>query len=321
MDLRAMLEKCRREQWTLDDLDWSGTPREMSADDEIAIVQYFTDMAGIERLAEALFAEQARRAEDPVLREVFESFVLDEARHATVAERLARFYDVHHHRRYVMNESLTKFRPHFVAAVRQMSPEIANGYITAGEVVLDVALLRSINDHVRDEMSQRAMDLVNRDESRHIAVDFHMVEYYGSRAYQERLEREPPPSLAHRVRATWAMANVLWYAAPFFRQVFFEPMARVDPSGRRLRDAMKRIQLVTVKPTFRRSRFVKVMVALQDAYNDRPVVRRFFGRAIERVVGLRADLLERLYSEDERGRAEAMTFAQLADEALAAKFA
>ena len=42
-------------QWKVSDLDWSRTPRPMSAEAEGAIVQLFTDMAGIERLAAALF--------------------------------------------------------------------------------------------------------------------------------------------------------------------------------------------------------------------------------------------------------------------------
>lgn len=316
-----MLDKCRREQWRADDLDWNGRPRPMSRDDELAIVQYFTDMAGIERLAQALFAEQARRAEDPTLEAIFQSFVVDEERHADVAERLARFYDVHHYQRYEQSRALRRFAPRFVEMTRFLSPEIANGYITAGELILDVALLRSINDHVRDEMSQAAMDLVNRDESRHIAVDFHMVEYYGSAEYGAKLGTEPPRSLSTRIRATWALAAMLWHAAPFFRAVFFVPMSHVDPTGRRLRDAFKRIQLVTAKPTFRRSRFVAFMAGLQDAYNERPLVRMFFGRLIERILGIGPEVLTRLFDEDERRRAAAMSFDDMAQDALAAKYA
>ena len=59
----------------------------------------------------------------------------------------------------------------------------ANAYITAGELILDVALLRSLDDYVADEMSHRAMYLINRDESRHIAIDYRMVEYYASPEY------------------------------------------------------------------------------------------------------------------------------------------
>lgn len=97
MDLRVMLEKCEREQWRVGDLDWNKQPREMSRADEIAIVQYFTDMAGIERLAGALFAQQMKNADDEVLRRIFATFVKDEVRHAHAAQMLADFYDVHHY--------------------------------------------------------------------------------------------------------------------------------------------------------------------------------------------------------------------------------
>ena len=60
--------------------------------------------------------------------------------------------------------------------MRHLSPEVANVYITTGELILDVALLRSLDDYVADETTHAAMERINRDESRHIAVDFHMFE-------------------------------------------------------------------------------------------------------------------------------------------------
>src|SRR5690348_12693791 len=183
MDLARMLEKCVRDQWSVDDLDWSLRPPDLPREKEEAVVQYFTDMAGIERLAKALFAVQARKATDPTLRAIFDSFVIDEERHAVAAERLARFYDVKHWRVYAMNEALVHFAPRFLEVVELMPPDIANGYITAGELLLDLALLRSLDDYVDDAMSHAAMHLINRDESRHIAIDFHMTEVYSSNAY------------------------------------------------------------------------------------------------------------------------------------------
>jgi hypothetical protein len=320
MQLDAMLDKCRREQWEVEALDWTGTPRAMTRADELAIVQYFTDMAGIERLAGALFAEQARRAEEPVLREIFQTFVKDEARHAEAAERLARYYDVHRYHRYRMSPALTKFAPRFVKVIRHLSADLANTYITSGELILDIALLRSIDDHVGDAMSQRAMHLINRDESRHIAVDFHMVDYYGSETYAERLRSDPPRSRTHRLRASLAFASALYYAAPFFKDVFFEPMRVCDPSGKRMREAFKRVQLVGRKATPRRHGFVKALRALQDVYNDSATGRLVFGRLIERVLGVDPELIARLYTEAERRRAEAMSFDELAEDALKAKY-
>src|SRR5262245_61561265 len=175
-----MLEKCVRDQWSVDDLDWSAPPPVMARDKEEAVVQYFTDMVGIEELAGALFAVQRDTATDPILKKIFSTFVADEKRHAAAARKLAAYYDVHHYRRYVESPALTRFRPHFIAVVTRTSPEIANAYITSGELILDIALLRSLDDYVADAMSHQAMHLINRDESRHIAIDFYMTEHYCS---------------------------------------------------------------------------------------------------------------------------------------------
>ena len=321
MQLENMLDKCRREQWRVGDLDWSGEPRPMNREDEEAIVQYFTDMAGIERLAAALFAEQERRAEDPTLREIFATFVKDEIRHAHAAQMLADYYDVHRYRTYEINPALRRFTPHFVDLIQRVAPELANAYITGGELILDVALLRSLNDHVGDQMSGAVMDLINRDESRHIAIDFHMVGYYSSPEYWDKVKARPKPSLRKRARAIWAMGNVFWHAAPFFKSVFFEPMERLDPSGKRMKEAFKRIQLLAEKPAVKESPFVKTMQGLQTLYNEHPVIRALFGRLIARAAGVDGRMLAVLTNEKERSRAASMSWDQLAQESLAAKYA
>ena len=57
-------------------------------------------------------------------------------------------------REYRESPSLSAFRPHFLALVEKAPPSLANGYITAGELILDVALLRSLDDYVADDMSR-----------------------------------------------------------------------------------------------------------------------------------------------------------------------
>ena len=69
-----MLEKCRSQQWRVSDLDFSVPVKPMPRQREETIVQYFTDMAGIERLAGALFAEQRNKVEDPTLKKIFSTF-------------------------------------------------------------------------------------------------------------------------------------------------------------------------------------------------------------------------------------------------------
>ena len=314
-----MLDKCIRDQWSIDDLDWSIPPPAMSRDKEQAVVQYFVDMAGIELLAMALFEVQRKSVSDPTLRKIFSTFVADERRHAAVAARLAKHYDVHHYRDYVESESLAKFKPHFLRLVRQTSPEIANAYITSGELILDVALLRSLDDYVDDEMSHRAMHLINRDESRHIAIDFHMTELYASDDYLAEVRKRPRPTVRQLATGVRVLATMMWYAKPFLQEVFLYPMDRTDPSGRRIREAFKRIQLVMRKPTVARLPFSRMMLAMQNAYNH-PVLGKVFGPILLRGLGAEDRAAKILFTPDELARSNRQTFDEMAEEAVQAKY-
>lgn len=318
MDLTRMLEKCVRDQWSVDDLDWSLPPPELTRDKEEAVVQYFKDMAGIELLAGALFEVQRDKTTDPTLQKIFATFVADEKRHSAVAARLSNHYNVHHYREYVESPALTSFRPHFLALVRRSSPEIANAYITAGELILDVALLRSLDDYVADEMSHQAMHLINRDESRHIAVDFHMTEVYTSDEHLAALRARPLPPLPELLAGVRALATMMWHAKPFLQQVFIAPMDRTDPSGKRLQEAFKRIQLVLRKGTVARTPWSRFMIGVQDAYNH-PLLRRTLGPLLLRALGAEDRAARILFTGDELKRTQRMSFEELADEALAAK--
>jgi hypothetical protein len=305
---------CVEGQWSTRDLDLSQRPRAMSREDESAVVQLFTDMSAIERLAAALFVEQERRVRDPLLKEIFATFVTDEVRHAHAAQMLADHYDVHRYRVYRTSHNLERFFPAFVEAIGLLSDDVANAYITSGELILDVALLRSIDGYVDDPASAQAMALINRDESRHIAIDYYMVERYASDPprRQRRSARDEAKALA-------TFARVLYYARPFFRDVFFLPMERVDPSGARLREAFKRMQLLSAKPNVQRLPFVRFMKTLQQLHNHRFAGPRL-RQVIARVVGAEPRLIEQIATDEEMDNAARMTFDELADEALAAKY-
>jgi hypothetical protein len=312
-----MLEKCRRDQWQVGDLDWTGTPRPMSASDEMAVVQYFTDMAGIERLAGALFEVQRRKTDSPILAEIFESFVKDEIRHAHAAQMLADYYDVHRFKEYRQSEALQDFAPVFIEAVRHAPPELANAFVTGGELMLDIALLRSLDDYVDDTMMRNAMRLINRDESRHVAVDFHMVEYYSSEEYAREQKRRPP-SVREAARGAAAFAKVVYHSRPFFKAVFFEPMSVTDPQRTRLREAIKRMQLLNAKPNVARQPLSRFMRVVQDI-TDMPVVGAIFSTLFSRVYLVEPEYSGHLASDEEMARAASMTFDEMAQEALSSK--
>lgn len=314
-----MLARCVRDQWQVGDLDWTlPPPTDWPRDKEEAVVQCFTDMAGIERLAGALFAEQRRHATDARLVAIFDTFVKDELRHAHAAQMLADHYDVHRWRHYRPNPHLVAFAPHFVHALRFLSEEFATIYITTGELILDIALLRSLDDYAADPMSAAVMERINRDESRHVAIDFHMVERYASDEWQAALAAAPPRPLRDDLRAWWAFAQVLRHARPFFRDVFFAPMRRTDPSGTRIREAFKRMQLLAAKPKVAARPFNRFLLGLRRLHNH-PVGGPVFGRLAARLLGVDRELLRDLYTDEEFRWAGAASFDEMAQAALAQK--
>jgi hypothetical protein len=307
---------CREGQWNVGDLDFSQVPRPMCADDERSVVQYFTDMAQIERLAGALFVEQERRVGDPVLKEIYASFVVDEMRHSHVAQMLADHYDVRRLKTYRTSPSLERFFPHFVDAIRHLPDDVANAYITSGELILDIALLRSIDDFVADPLSAQAMELINRDESRHIAIDYYMVGYYASAEYKNRAKTKV--SLREQAVAARTFAAMTLWGRPFFRDVFFGPMDRIDPTGERLREAFKRMQLLGTRPGLEELPLTKFWSTMMTLYN-KPWMGRRGKEVVARVVGAEPRFMEHLATEDELARARSMSLDELAEEALSAK--
>jgi hypothetical protein len=284
----------------------------------MAVVQYFTDMAQIERLAGALFVEQRRRVEDPTLEEIFGTFVTDEMRHSHVAQMLADHYDVHRYKVYRTSPSLEHFFPYFVDAIRYLADDVANAYITSGELILDIALLRSIDDFVADPLSAQAMQLVNRDESRHIAVDYYMVGFYASEEYRAKKSSSPSRSAREHASGARAFAAMTMWGRAFFRDVFFAPMRRVDPTGERIREAFRRMQLLSTKSGLEKLPIMRFWTTMMSLYNH-PRAGRRTKEMIARVVGTEPELMERLVTNDDVARAQGMSFDELAEEALAAK--
>jgi hypothetical protein len=232
VNLDKMLERCEREQWALTDFDWTTTPIALSPEREQEICAYYVNMSYIERLAGALFLALAKRVDDPTLAAIFETFHADELRHSQAAARLADYFDVHHYRVYTPNIPMLRFTPAFVNLIESVSPAFATNFILGGELILDVALLRGLNAYVDDPLSRAVVEKINQDESRHIAIDMHMTEYFAARADG----REANP---------WLDPNwwgVLTWGPGFFAEVIFRPMQRLDPSQAQMRDVMRRIR-------------------------------------------------------------------------------
>ncbi len=260
----------------------------MGRDEEMNLVQTFVDMAGIERLAGGMFAVQRDRVEDSTLAAIYDCFVADEERHAQVAERLAQHYNVHQYREYRVNPNLLRFTPRLIDTARNFSAEVANIYITAGELMLDVALLRALDDACDDPTCSDAMRRINRDESRHVAIDFHMLHRYAN-------SPETRTGSMLNPRGYYHFARMIAAARPFIRDVVIEPMDRCDPSGKRIREVIKRVQIAVRAPGVAQRPFPRLLRACQWLANQ-PVLGAMLQPLITAVIGVDARAFEPLFS-------------------------
>ena len=236
VDLDRMLNQCRRGQWSVDDFDWTARPAALDGEREAALCQYYVDMSYIERLAGALFRSLSERLDDPTLRAIFATFVADEIRHSQAAARLADHFDVHHHRVYTPSVAMLRFIPYFVGMIDSVTPAFATSFILGGELILDVALLRSLDAYVDDPLARAVVERINQDESRHLAMDVHMAEHFA---------RGPLAGWAEAAANPWTGGDfwgVLAWGPVFFADVFFRPMQLLDPSQDRMREAMRRFR-------------------------------------------------------------------------------
>jgi hypothetical protein len=111
---------------------------------------------------------------------------------------------------------------------------------------------------------------------------------------------------------------MLFHAQPFIRDVFLEPMDRVDRDGTRLREAFKRFQQLGAKPGVGDRPFGRFMLGIQDMYHH-PVLGPLFGGVLVRMSGVGESFLQRLNSDAELAQAAAKSYDELAQEALAVK--
>jgi len=242
MNLDRMLDKCRKGQWNVNDFDWAQKPAELSRFDEMEACQAFTNLIYIERIAAAAFLEFSKQATDPAEKAIFETFYDDEVRHAEAMWHLSKYFDVHQYRIYTPDANLVKFVRAMSKMINGISPEFASAMVTAGELVLDVALLRSVNDYIEDPLSRAVIEKINQDESRHIAMDFYLCEKYG------QADTEPPSMREFfETMSNPTLISGMYWATVALSAMFGRIQAIMDPTGFRFLEAGRRFEMLGQK--------------------------------------------------------------------------
>ncbi len=183
LDLDRTLEQVRDKQWSLGDIDWDAPGAERIRDDQRESLRNFmADLVWIEHVGARGFAALADKAHDPVLAEIYRWFHAEEQRHANAELALMRRWgmladgempEVNANIRLVID-----FLDQHASAT---SLGMLSAVIAMLETALDAALVQFLLEEVDDPVCHDVFALINRDEARHIAVDFEVLEQLGMR--------------------------------------------------------------------------------------------------------------------------------------------
>lgn len=176
-----MLEKVERGQWSLDDIDWDAPGADRIRPEQFESLRAFmTDLVWIEHVGARGFAALGRQAEDPELRAIYGHFEKEEERHARAELALMQRWGMARPGEIpVANINIRLV----IAWLDRYADTIDFATLTCViamlEVALDGALVKFLLDEVEDPLCHTVFEHINRDESRHLAIDFEVMERVG----------------------------------------------------------------------------------------------------------------------------------------------
>lgn len=181
MDLDRMLQMIKDKQWALADIDWDAPGADLIDPEQHAKLKPFlSDLMWIENVGARGFAAMAKKAPNPTLKTIYEYFHAEEQKHANAELALMR--------RWGMLDDDEIPSPNvnvqlIINWLDQYSDGLSLSFlgtvIPMLEVALDGALIKFITDEVKDPVAQDVFRHINSDESRHLAVDYEVMEILG----------------------------------------------------------------------------------------------------------------------------------------------
>ena len=237
IDMEAMLAKIKDRQWALADIDWDA-PGADTIDDEFRpkLKAFMADLCWIENIGARGFAALAKKTQDPVLAEIYRYFHAEEQRHANVEMALLKRWGM------LDDGEIPEPNVNIRLAIEwldrysdDMSLSILGTVIPMLEVALDGALLKFLLEEVHDPVCHQVFEKINNDESRHIVVDFEVLDRIGH-AKARRLAIE----FVGNIASPGVIIGILMYV-PLLNRVRNEIVGMgMEPD--RLYNAMKRFK-------------------------------------------------------------------------------
>ena len=183
IDLDKMLAKIKASQWALADIDWDAPGAELvTGDAELypKLKTFMTDLMWIEHVGARGFAAMAKHAPTETLAEIYRYFHAEEQRHANAEMALMKRWGMLDGDEIPEPNINLRLVIDWLDTYSDDQPlEVLGSVIPMLEIALDGALCKFLLDTVKDPVCHQAFARINDDESRHLGVDFHVLEMLG----------------------------------------------------------------------------------------------------------------------------------------------
>ena len=181
MDMDAMLQKIKDRQWALADIDWEAPGAETISDEfRPKLKAFMADLCWIENVGARGFAAMATKAPTPTIAEIYRYFHAEEQRHANAELALMKRWEMLEEGEIPEPSVNIRLAIEWLDKYSDDMPlSVLGTVIPMLEVALDGALLQFLLEEVHDPVCHQVFEKINNDESRHIAVDFEVLNLIG----------------------------------------------------------------------------------------------------------------------------------------------
>ncbi|WP_280298007.1 ferritin-like domain-containing protein [Nocardia neocaledoniensis] len=182
IDLPHTLEIIKQRQWALGDFDWGEPGADTIAAEQLPQVkQFMSDLVWIEQVGSRAFVALGRQTKDSTLAEIYRYFQAEEQKHANAELALMRRWGM------LDDDEIPEPNINIRLAIEWLDSyaddlplSVLGSAIPMLEVALDGALLKFLLEEIQDPLCHKVFQRINADESRHLAVDFHVLDMIGA---------------------------------------------------------------------------------------------------------------------------------------------
>ena len=237
--LEDMLQTIKDKQWALADVDWDAPGAEQITDEQRPKLKAFmADLVWIENIGARGFSALAKKAPNETLAEIYRYFHAEEQKHANAELALMRRWGMLEKDEVPVPNVNVRLAIEWLDRYSDgLSLTVLGTIIPLLEVALDGALLKFLLEEVNDPICHQAFRHINSDESRHLAVDFHVLDMMG----QGNLRRVIIENVATVLNPSLVMGLLLGLGTgiPLINRIKGN-LIGMGLSERRLYDAMER---------------------------------------------------------------------------------